>query len=73
MIGINYLLMLGTDCKYFWGNINYCFIWNEFSDNIYTVWNEVYNKIKYWLVWIILQKVLLGINSLVTLLSTVWN
>ena len=65
--------MLGTDCNYFSSNINYCFIWSEFSDNIRTVWNELYNQIKYCLVWIIWQKVLLGINSLITLLSTVWN
>ena len=44
-------MMLGTDCKYFSGNINYCFIWNEFSYNIRTVWHELYNQIKYWLVW----------------------
>ena len=65
--------MLGTDCNYISGNINYCFIWNEFSDKFRTFWNELYNKIKYWLVWIIWQKVLLGINFLITLLSTVWN
>ena len=33
--------MLGTDCNYLSGNINYCFIWNELSDNIRTVWNEL--------------------------------
>ena len=65
--------MLGTDCNYFWGNNNYCFIWYELSDNIRTVWNDLYNQIKYRLVWITWQKVLLGINSLITLLSTVWN
>ena len=65
--------MLGTDCSYFSDNINYCFIWNEFSDNICTVWNELCIKIRYCLVWIIWQKVLLGINSLITLLSIVWN
>ena len=73
LFGINCLIKLGTDCNYFLGNINYCFIWNEFSDNIGNVWNQLYNKIKHWLVWIIWQKVLLGINSLITLLITVWN
>ena len=73
LFSINYLITLGTDCNYFLVNINYCFIWNEFSGNIRTVWNELYNKVKYWLVWIIRQKVLLGINSLITLPSTVWN
>ena len=68
LFGINCLIKLGTDCNYFLGNINYCFIWNEFSDNIGNVWNQLYNKIKHWLVWIIWQKVLLGINSLITLL-----
>ena len=67
------MIMLGTDCNYFSVNINYCFIWNEFSDNIHTVRNDLCNKIKYWLVWITWQKILLVINSLVTLLSTVWN
>ena len=70
---MNYLIMLGTDCNCFLGNINYCFIWNWFSDDIQTVWNELYSKINYWLVWIILQKILLGINSLITLLSIIWN
>ena len=63
--------MLGADYNYFLGNISYCFIWNEFSDNIRTVWNELDNKIKSCLVWIIWQKVLLEINSLITLPSTV--
>ena len=43
--------MLGTDCNYFLGNTNCCFIWNEFSDNIHaesTVWNEFSDKIKYY-------------------------
>ena len=71
LFSINYLITLGTDCNYFLGNINYCFIWNEFSGNIRTVWNELYNKVKYWLVWIIRRKVMLGINSLITLPSTV--
>ena len=59
--------MLGTDCNCYSGNINYCLIWNELSDNIRTVLNELYNKIKYCLVWIVSQKVLLGINPLITL------
>ena len=37
--------MLDTDHNYFLGNVNYCFIWNEFSDNIGTISNELYNKI----------------------------
>ena len=65
--------MLGTDCHYFSSNIFYCFIWDEFCDNIHTLEKEFYSTIKYWLIWIIRQKVLLGINSLITLLSTVWN
>ena len=65
------MVVLSSDCNYFLGNINYCFMWNEFSNNIHTVWNELYNKIKYCLVWIIWQKSLLGINSQITLLSTV--
>ena len=65
--------MLGFNCNYLLGNIYYCFIWDEFSDNICTVWNELCNKIKYHLVWIVWQKMLLGINSLITLLNIVWN
>ena len=71
LFGINYLVVLSSDCNYFLGNINYCFMWNQFSNDIHTVWNELYNKIKYCLVWIIWQKSLLGINSQITLLSTV--
>ena len=65
--------MLGTDRNYFLGSINYCFIWNEFYDNIGTVSNELYNKIMKCFVWIIWQKVLLGINYLMSLLSIAWN